>query len=73
MSKHSIFAVVIGLAALTAPVAAEAHCLPFDRVGSGVAGAYTGTMGFVRGVGYRTQRLGDRMFGWMCVCCGKGL
>jgi hypothetical protein len=71
MSKHSIFAVVIGLSALTAPVAADAHCFAFDRVGTGVSGAFDGTTRFVRGIGYRTQRLGDRMFGWMN--CGRVL
>jgi hypothetical protein len=65
MSKHSIIAVLIGLAALTAPVAASAHCLRFDRVGSDVAGVFDGTTRFVRGIGYRTQRAGDRILGWM--------
>ncbi|MBY0559628.1 MAG: hypothetical protein K2Q04_07210 [Hyphomicrobium sp.] len=71
MSKHSIFAVVIGLSALAAPVAADAHCLGLDGVGRGVSGVFDRTTGFVRGVGYRTQRLGDRMFGWLN--CGRVL
>lgn len=71
MSKHSIIAVVIGLSALATPVAANAHCLGVDRVGWGVSRVFDGTTHFVRGVGYRTQRLGDRMFGWLN--CGRVL
>jgi uncharacterized membrane protein len=69
MSKHSMFAVVIGLAALTAPVASEAHCLRLTGIRSGVDGVYNGTMGFARGVAYRTQKFGDRMMGWMRWGC----
>jgi hypothetical protein len=64
-----MLAAVIGLAALTTPVVADAHCLRFDKVRSEVTGAVDGTASFVRRVADRTVKLGDRMFGW--IRCDK--
>ncbi len=69
MSKHSMLAAVIGLAALTSPVVADAHCLRFDKVRAEMSGAVDGTASFARRVADRTTKFGDRLFGW--IRCDK--
>ncbi len=69
MSKHSILAAVVGLAALASPVVADAHCLRFDKVRSEVVETVDGTATFVRRAADRTAKFGDRIFGW--IRCDK--
>ncbi|MBS0238059.1 MAG: hypothetical protein JSR89_06515 [Proteobacteria bacterium] len=70
MSKHLILAVMIGVATIAAPAASEAHCLGLDTVGTGIHSVFDRTANLANAAFYRTQRLGDRMFGWLnCGVC----
>ncbi|MGO4682088.1 hypothetical protein [Hyphomicrobium sp. 2TAF46] len=65
MSKHLILAVMIGVATIAAPAASEAHCLGLDGVGTGIHSVFDRTTALADAAFYKTQRLGDRMFGWL--------
>ncbi|WP_156150843.1 hypothetical protein [Hyphomicrobium sp. 99] len=65
MSKNLIFAVLVGFATISAPAASEAHCLGWDKARSGVGDVYNSTMNLANAAFYRTQRIGDRLFGWI--------
>lgn len=68
MSKRSMVGAAIGLAAIVSlPIAAEAHCLHYKHLRTGVVGVVDGTTSFVKRVTYRTMKFGDRMFGWL-IC-----
>jgi hypothetical protein len=66
MSKRSMLGAAVALGALMAlPAASEAHCFGTKHIESGVTAAVDGTTTFVKRVAYRTQKFGDRVFGWM--------
>lgn len=65
MSKHLILAVMIGVATIAAPAASEAHCLGLGTVRAGIDSALVRTTALADAAFYKTQRLGDRMFGWL--------
>ena len=65
MSKHLILAVMISVATVAAPAASEAHCLGLGTVRAGIDSAFVRTTALVDAAFYKTQRVGDRMFGWL--------
>ena len=66
MSKRFVLGAAMGIAALISmPVASQAHCLGFKHMKSEMTSAVYGTTAFVKRVGYRTEKFGHRMFGWL--------
>ncbi|RUP08772.1 hypothetical protein [Hyphomicrobium sp.] len=65
MSKHLTLAVMISIATVAAPAASEAHWLGLGTVRTGIDSAFVRTTALADAAFYKTQRLGNRMFGWL--------
>jgi len=65
MSKHLTLAVMISIATVAAPAASEAHCLGLGTVRTGIDSAFVRTTALADAAFYKTQRFGNRMFGWL--------
>ncbi len=64
--KRTVLGAAMGIAALvTLPAVSEAHCLGFKHVRSEVSSAVDGTTSFAKRVADRTEKFGNRIFGWL--------
>ena len=66
MSKRTALGAAMAFVALISlSSASEAHCLGYKHMRSEVTAAVNGTTTFFTRAAYRTQKFGDRMFGWL--------
>lgn len=66
MSKHTVLGAAVAFVALISfSSVSEAHCLGYKHMRSEVTAAVDGTTTFLKRAAYRTQKFGDRVFGWL--------